>query len=84
MSPYREVMRRMARVSRCDVCGKPIEQPVAKLFLAVIDNRTKGATRNTHSDYDRHADVGACCIASLTDKVRFTKRQRRPKKTVAT
>lgn len=74
----------MGSIRRCDVCGNPIDQVVAKIFLAPVKS---GNTRSTHSDYTRHADVGECCVKSIanikwqsrkTNKQRGNSRRLRP------
>lgn len=56
----------------CDLCGKPTERVVAKLYLS---NRTGG--KNDHANYTAHADVGECCMGLV---VKFKWQRRKPNK----
>lgn len=47
----------MARDITCDVCGKPANKIVAKLYYSPL---SKGSGFH-HSKYTHHLDVGACC-----------------------
>jgi hypothetical protein len=65
----------MATSSTCDVCQKPCERVVAKLFLAPVGENT----RKTHADYTAHADVGECCAPKLISGATAIKWQKRKK-----
>jgi hypothetical protein len=60
----------MAKVVVCDVCRKPTDKIVMKLFRSP-DHR--------HENYDGHADVGACCAPSINRTVKFRDRVRKVK-----
>lgn len=64
----------------CDLCGKPTERIVAKLYLS---NRT--GQKNDHANYTAHADVGICCIEKVVKngiKWQTRKRNKRTKEKV--
>lgn len=56
---------------RCDICKKPTEQIVGKLFFGPV---IRGTSRAVHSSYTHHADVGACCKDRLLKGFNFRKR----------
>lgn len=60
----------MAREVKCDICRKPTEKIVGKLFFAPI---VQGA-RTFHSKYSHHADVGICCKDRLLRGFDFRER----------
>lgn len=65
----------------CDICRKPCERVVAKLFIAPVK---EGETRKTHSDYTAHADVGECCAVRFVGSasiVKWTKRKKIKRRT---
>lgn len=63
----------MARsLPTCDMCGKPIEEVKAKLFISPA--RKDAARRHHHANYTAHADIGACCLPELNRLVKFTRR----------
>lgn len=64
----------MARVQMCDVCGKPTERVVVKLYKAPKEN-----SRSDHSRYKAHADVGACCVTKINE-IQWQERQTKKKK----
>ena len=55
----------------CDICGKPTEKVVAKLFFTPM---IAGVNRAVHSNYSHHADVGVCCQPRLLRSFKFQKR----------
>ena len=67
----------MATTKTCDGCGKPITEDnpiVLKLFSAPVK---KGETRSTHSYYNRHMDIGQCCVVKVNGLGKWQKRQTR-------
>lgn len=56
----------------CDICKKPTDAIVGKLFFAPT-NRARGA-KAFHNNYELHLDVGSCCAEKL--KVSFSWRKR--------
>jgi hypothetical protein len=50
----------MARTTTntCDVCKKPCEHIVAKMYYGPM---VKGSSKAYHSNYSHHLDVGECC-----------------------
>jgi hypothetical protein len=67
-------MTKMARetVIKCDICKKPTEKIVGKLFYAPT-TRARGA-KSFHNNYEMHLDVGVCCEAKLKKVFRWTRR----------
>lgn len=61
----------MAKALICDVCRKPTNRIVAKLYLA-----PKNGGRNDHSNYTAHADVGECCGSRVPQMARWQRRVR--------
>ena len=55
----------------CDVCKKPTERIVGKLFYAPI---IPGVSNSVHSNYTHHLDVGVCCKDRLLRSFAFKKR----------
>lgn len=55
----------------CDICRRPTDRIVAKLFLGPI---IPGVNRAVHSNYTHHADVGECCEKKLLKAFNFKKR----------
>ncbi len=65
----------MARALICDVCKKPTERIVAKLYIAPVpEDKAPGVV--THSTYTGSADVGECCRHIVTT-VHWNKRNPR-------
>lgn len=60
----------MARVLVCDVCGKPTEEIVAKMFISPL---RRGVTAH-HAAYSHRLDVGACCQPKVMKAFRWVKR----------
>lgn len=56
---------------RCDICRKPTERIVAKLFYGPI---ISGVNRAVHSNYTHHADVGVCCHKKILRLFNFKQR----------
>lgn len=50
----------MARTTnlKCDICRKPTNQIVAKMYYGPV---IKGSAKAYHSNYTHHLDVGECC-----------------------
>lgn len=61
----------MGRELVCDICKKPTEAIVGKLFYGPL---VKGSARAVHSNYTHHADVGSCCGDRLLGSFNFRKR----------
>lgn len=61
----------MAREFKCDICRKPTDKIVAKLFFGPI---ITGVNRAVHSNYTHHADVGTCCEKKLIRVFNFRPR----------
>jgi len=51
----------MARALLCDICRKPTEAIVAKLYYSPI----RRGVKSHHASYNRHLDVGSCCENKL-------------------
>lgn len=67
----------MATRRTCDHCNRDItdKNPViTKLFMAPIK---AGQTRNTHSDYSAHMDIGQCCTLWLRQLGQWQRRKTR-------
>jgi hypothetical protein len=62
----------MARELRCDVCKKPTNRIVGKLFFTPIVSGV--AAGGVHSNYTHHLDVGECCQARLLRGFNFRER----------
>ena len=56
----------MARKVICDVCKRPTDEIVGKLFYAPASSKD--------SAYTHHADVGDCCEAELKEAISFRER----------
>lgn len=56
----------------CDVCKKPTERIVGKLFFTPS---IPGVSSKVHSNYSHSCDVGVCCQARLLKEFNFRKRQ---------
>lgn len=55
----------------CDVCGKPTERIVAKIYFTPT---IPGVQKAVHSNYSHHADVGTCCSTRVVKGLRMKKR----------
>lgn len=62
----------MARELLCDVCKKPTDEIVGKLFFAPT-TRANGA-KSFHNNYQFHLDVGVCCQGRLLKSFNWRKR----------
>lgn len=62
----------MATEISCDICKKPTEAIVGKLFFAPT-TRARGA-KAFHNNYELHLDVGVCCADKLKKSFRWRKR----------
>lgn len=56
----------------CDVCGKPTDRIVIKLF------KSPTKMRHDHSDYTHHASIGSCCLLKINE-INWNERKRRVK-----
>ena len=56
----------------CDICKRPTEAIVGKLFFAPT-TRARGA-KAFHNNYELHLDVGSCCEAKLKKGFRWRQR----------
>lgn len=58
----------MARTENlsCDICKKPCETIVAKMFYGPM---LRGAAQAYHSNYTHHLDVGDCCGGGSQPKI---------------
>lgn len=64
----------MGRQLHCDICKKPTDEIVGKLFYAPM---VKGSgARSFHNNYQLHLDVGVCCRDRLLSprSFKWTKR----------
>lgn len=61
----------MARELRCDICKRPTQRVVAKLYFTPT---IPGVQNGVHSNYSHHADVGICCKDKLLRGFNFRKR----------
>ena len=59
----------MARKVICDVCKKPTDEIVGKLFYTPLKS---GKVKD--SQYTHHADVGECCAPKLMQVISFRER----------
>ena len=57
----------------CDVCRKPTERIVGKLFFA---SAIPGVSTTVHSNYSHSCDVGVCCKEKLLRGFSFRKRMK--------
>jgi hypothetical protein len=62
-----------AKVLVCDLCRKPTDAIVGKMFYAPTTNGNGGA-KSFHNKYQLHLDVGVCCEDKM--KRNFKWRQR--------
>jgi hypothetical protein len=71
----------MARRTDCDICGKPTNRVVAKIYLSPAGEN--GKSQMWRQDYTAHADVGECCASQIIPKtkIRWQPRKKRDKKT---
>jgi len=67
----------MSKVVTCDVCGKPTDRIVAKLFKMTGADNT--ANKWQRSNYSAMADVGTCCAVRI-NQINWQPRKRRVKK----
>jgi hypothetical protein len=65
----------MASLSVCDCCGKELggENPLAAKLWLTPKNGKK--TRDDHSAYSSHMDVGKCCVRKIIDLGKWQKRR---------
>jgi hypothetical protein len=61
----------MARVLQCDICRKPTEAVVAKMFFGPL---SRGSAKAYHSNYSHHLDVGVCCAEKIQKLFGWQKR----------
>ena len=64
----------MARVLICDICKRPTNRIVAKLFLSPKNGKGRG----DHGDYTGYAEVGECCGAKEAERITWRKRKNQP------
>ena len=62
----------MARSLHCDICKKPTQKIVGKLFYTPMVPGVIGS--GVHSKYTHHADVGVCCQDRLLTVFNFSER----------
>jgi hypothetical protein len=52
----------MGRSLNCDICKKPTDAIVAKLFYGPL---SRGSAKAYHSNYSHHLDCGVCCADKI-------------------
>jgi hypothetical protein len=62
----------MATELLCDICKRPTDSIVGKLFYAPT-GRSRSA-KSFHNNYEMHLDVGVCCEEKLKRGFRWTRR----------
>lgn len=63
----------MARALLCDICKKPTDEIVGKMFYTPMLPGGTGA-KSFHNGYQFHLDVGICCEGRLKSGFNWRKR----------